>query len=115
MCFQIDGKPAQADRYVKSTIITKVVYCVIYIDVFEGKCVVLKAVLRLPRLKYHIKTIGIDQSLRNSAIYKTYVFKTSRNYTNMLGSVTTSKNSNIFLRRIFLLLKYALMTVPDLP
>ena len=89
---------------------------VISIDTFEPKCVVLKGMLQSPHLKYHVKTIGIDQPLRNNALLNTNVFKISRNYTNMLVSVTINNNSKIFLRRLlFLLLEDSPITVPDLP
>ena len=61
MCFQKDGKTAQAARCIKSRIITKVIDYVLSIDTFEQQCVVLKGMLQSPRLKYHMKTIGIDQ------------------------------------------------------
>ena len=43
---------------------------VISIDTFEQQCVFLKFMLQSPRLKYHVNTIGIDQSLSNSALYE---------------------------------------------
>ena len=49
---------------------TKVIGFVLSIDTFEKKCVVLKVMLQSPRLKYHVQTIGIDQSLSNNAIYE---------------------------------------------
>ena len=52
MCFQSDGK----DR-----IMTKAIGCVLSINTFEKQCVVLKGILQLPRLKNHMKTIGIEQ------------------------------------------------------
>ena len=61
MCFQDYGETAQASKCVKYRIITKVVDYVLSIDTFEQKCVVLKGVLQSPRLKDHVKTIGIDQ------------------------------------------------------
>ena len=60
MCFQIDSKSAQADKCVKSRIMTKVIDNVISVNTFEQKCVVPKCFLCLLRLKYHMKTIGID-------------------------------------------------------
>ena len=42
ICFQKDGKTAQAARCINSRIMTKVVYYVIYIDTFEQQYVVLK-------------------------------------------------------------------------
>ena len=60
MCFHIDGKSDQADKCVKSRILTKVIDCVISIDTPE-KHSMLKGMLQSPRLKYHTKTIGIDQ------------------------------------------------------
>ena len=61
MCFQIDGKSAQAPKCVKSSIMTKVIDYVISIYIFEQQWVVLKVMLQSPLLKYHMKTIGIDQ------------------------------------------------------
>ena len=69
-CFQIYGESAQAAKCVKSRIITKVIDCVLSINTFRKKCFVIKGMLKSLRLKYHMKTIGIDQSLRNSAIFK---------------------------------------------
>ena len=70
MCFQIDGKSDQSAKCVKSRIITKVIYCALLIYIFEQQCVVLKGMLQSKRIKYHMKTIGIDQSLRNSALFE---------------------------------------------
>ena len=61
MYFQINGKSSQAAMCVKSRIMTNVVDCVLLIDTFEQQCVVIKGILQSPRLKYHMKTIGIDQ------------------------------------------------------
>ena len=63
MCFQNDGKTAQASRCIKSSIMTKLIDSVLSINTFLKKCILLKVVLQLPRLKDHVKTIGIDQSL----------------------------------------------------
>ena len=70
MCFLKKGKSEQAARCIKSRIMTKVIDFVILIDKFEQQCVVLKDMLQSPRLKYHVKTIGIDKSLSNNAIYE---------------------------------------------
>ena len=40
------------------------------IDTFEQQCVVLKGMLQSPRLKDRVKTIGIDQSLSNNALFE---------------------------------------------
>ena len=42
----------------------------ILIDKYEQKCVVLKLVLQSPCIKDHVKTIGIDLSLNNNAIFE---------------------------------------------
>ena len=116
MCFQKDGKTAQDARCIQSMIMTKVVDSVLSIDTFEQQCVVLKSILQSPRLKDHVQTIDIDQSLSNNAIYEHKCLENIKNYTNTLVSVTTSNNSKIFLRLIwFLLLKYSPMTVLYLP
>ena len=41
---------------------------VLLIDIFEQQCIVLKDMLKSPRLKYHVQTIGIDQYLSNNAL-----------------------------------------------
>ena len=69
MFFHIDDEHPQADKCVKYRIITKVVYCVLCINIFEQQCAMLKTMLHSPYLNYHMKTICIDQSLRNSAIF----------------------------------------------
>ena len=63
MCFQKDGKNAHSARCIKSRIMTEVIDSVILIDTFEQQCVVLKGMLQSPCLKYHVKTIGVDQSV----------------------------------------------------
>ena len=70
MYFQINDKSAQAAKCVTSRTITKVIDCVISIDTFEQQCVVINGMSQSPRLKYHTKTIGIDQSLSNSALFE---------------------------------------------
>ena len=50
-------------------IITKLIDSVLLIDAFE-KCVLIKGMLRSSRLKDHLHTISIDQSLSNIAIYE---------------------------------------------
>ena len=41
----------------------KVVGYILYVDTFEQQCVVIKGMLKSPRLEDHMKTIGIDQPL----------------------------------------------------
>ena len=64
------GKSAQATGCIKLGIMTKVIDYVLSIDTFEQQCVVLKGMLQSSRLKYHVKTIGIDQSLSNNSLYE---------------------------------------------
>ena len=49
---------------------TEVIDSVISIDKFEQQCVVLKGMLQPSKIKDHIQTIGIDQSLINNALYE---------------------------------------------
>ena len=49
---------------------TKVIDSVLSIDTFEQPCVVLKGMLKPPRLKDHVHTIVIAQYLSNNAIYE---------------------------------------------
>ena len=61
MYFLKDGKTDQAARYIKSRIITKVIYFVLFIDTFEQKCVVLKGMLQSLCLKDNVHNVVIDQ------------------------------------------------------
>ena len=54
----------------KSRIITKVIDYVLSTNIFEQQCAVLKGMLQSARLKDHVHTNGIDQSLRNNAIHE---------------------------------------------
>ena len=74
MCFQNDGETAQAAKCVKSRIITKVIDSVLSIDTFEQHFCVIEGMLQSPRLKDHLKTIGIDQSLSNNDLFEKNVF-----------------------------------------
>ena len=69
MCFQNNGKISQAARCIKSRIITKMIDYVISIDKFEQQCVALKGMMQSPRMKDHVQTIGIDQSVSNNDLY----------------------------------------------
>ena len=69
---------------------TKVIDSILSIDTFENKCGVLKGILQSPRLKYHMKTIGVDQSVRNGASFEHNFLNNIKRYINMLLSVMTS-------------------------
>ena len=92
VCFKIDGKSAQVAKCVKSRIMTKVIDCVISIDKSEQKCVVIKVMLQSPLLKYHVKNISINQSLRSSTLFEHICLLKLRNYKNMLENVITNNN-----------------------
>ena len=65
-----EGKSDQVARCIESRIMNKVIHFVLSIDTFEQKIVVLKGMLKSPRLKDHLQTIGIDPSLSNNDIYE---------------------------------------------
>ena len=67
---QNNGKTSEAVSSIKSRIMTKVICHVLSIDTFERQRVVLKGMLQSPRLRYHVHTIGIEQSLSKNAIYE---------------------------------------------
>ena len=68
--FQINVKSSQAAKCVKFNIMTKVIDSFLSVDAFQQQWVVLKGVLKSPRLKYHMKTIGNDQYLSNRASFE---------------------------------------------
>ena len=70
MYFLKEGKTDHAARCIKSRIIAKVIDFVLSIDTFEQKCVVLKGMLQSLLLKDLVQSIGIDQRLKNNAIYE---------------------------------------------
>ena len=70
MCFQKDGKTVQDARCIESRVTTKAIDYVLSIDKFEQPFFVLKGMLQSPRLKNHVHTIGIYQSLRNNPQYE---------------------------------------------
>ena len=86
-----EGNSDEAARCIKSRTMTKVIDSVISIDTFEKQCVVLKDMLKSPRLKYYVHTIVIYQSLRKNDIYEHKCLENTKNYTNNLVSVTTRK------------------------
>ena len=116
MCFLKDGKTTQDSRCIKSRIMTKVIDYVLLIDTFEQQCVVLKVMLQSMRLKYHVQTIGIDQSLSKNALYEHKCLENIKKLYKQAGKCDEQKNSKIFLRLIwFLLLKDLSTTVLYLP
>ena len=56
------------------------------IDKFEKQCVVLKGILQSPRLKYHVQTIGIDQSLNNNALYEKNILENIKKLYKLAGN-----------------------------
>ena len=65
---------------------------IISIDTFEQQCVVSKGILELTRIEYHMKTIGIDQSLCNRSSFEHKSLNNIKIYINMQVSLTTNKN-----------------------
>ena len=92
MCFMKEGKYYQAARCIKSRIMTKVIDSVFSIYTFEQQCVVFKGMLKSPRLKDHVQTIGIDKSLSNNAIYEHKCLENIKNDINKMVSVMESNN-----------------------
>ena len=83
---------------------TKVVDYILYIDIFEQQCVMLKGMLQLPRLKYHMNTIGFDQSVNNEDSFEHKCFNNIKICINMLVSVITNKNLKMFLILLWFIL-----------
>ena len=63
--YHINGKSSHATQCVKSRITNKSNDYILSIDTFEKQFVVIKGMLQSSRLEDHMKSIGIDQSLRN--------------------------------------------------
>ena len=48
----------------------KAIDSVLYIGTFEQEYFLIKGMIKSPRLEYHMKTIGIDQSLWNKSSFE---------------------------------------------
>ena len=48
----------------------KAIDFILYIDTFEQQSIFIKGMLQLPLLEDNMKTIGIDQSLRNRSSFE---------------------------------------------
>ena len=70
MFFMKEIKSDQAARCIKSRIMTKVIDYFLSIDTFEQQFFLLKGMLQSLRLKDHVQTIGVDQSLSTNVIYE---------------------------------------------
>ena len=115
-CFCIYGKSIQAAKFVKSRIMNKLICCVLSTDKSEQQCEVLKFMLKSLRLKYHVKTIGIDQLLRNSAIFEHRCFQNINKLCKHAGKCDNQHQFKYLLRTLwFILIKDSPITVPDIP
>ena len=70
---------------------TKVIDSILPIDTFEQKCAVIKGILKSPRPKYHVQTIGIHPSLSNNAIYKHKYLENIKNLYEKAGKCDDQK------------------------
>ena len=70
ICFQNYGKTTQVAKCFKSMIMTKVIDFVFSTGTFKQQCFVLKGMLQSLRLKFHVKTIGIDQYLSKNSVFE---------------------------------------------
>ena len=84
---------------------TKVVDCILSIDTFEQVFFVPRGMLQSPRLKYHMKTIGIDQSVRNGASFERKFLNNMKKIYQHAGKCHGQQKLNIFLRLLWFLLQ----------
>ena len=103
-CFKINSKSSHDSQCAKSRIMNMAIDYIPLIHKFEQQCVVIKEMLQSPLIEYHIKTIGIEQSLSNRPSVEQKCLNKTERYINMLVSVITNKNSRIFLILIWFLL-----------
>ena len=61
LCFHINRRSYHAAQCVKSQIMNRDIYYILFIDTFEKKCVVIKGMLQSLCLEYQMNSIGIDQ------------------------------------------------------
>ena len=70
LCFHINRRSSHAAQCVKLRILNKAIDYILYIDTFEQQCILIIGMLQSPRLEYHMKTIGVDQSLCNRSSFE---------------------------------------------
>ena len=70
MGFHINSRSSHATQCVKSRINNKAIYYILCIDAFEQQCVMIKGMLKSPRLEDHTKVIGIYQLLCNRSSFE---------------------------------------------
>ena len=70
LCFQMDGEISHAAQCYKLSAFIILIDLIIDIHSFDHQCVIIKVILQSKRLKQHMVTIGVDQSLSNSAMYE---------------------------------------------
>ena len=89
---------------------------VLSIDTFEQHRVALKGMFQSLRPKHHVKTIGIDQSLSNNALFEHKCLQNIKKLYNHAGKCEDQQQlKGIIEAAWFLLLKDSPITVPDLP
>ena len=76
---------------------TKIIDSILSIDTFEQQFVVLKVMLQSPRLTYHMKTIGIDQSLSNRASFEHKCLNNTRKVYQHAGKCYNQQKSKYIL------------------
>ena len=69
----------------------KAIDSILSIDTFEQQCVVIKGMLKSPRLEDHMHTIGIDQSLSNKPSFEHKCLNNIKKKINMQVSAMTNK------------------------
>ena len=70
----------------------KAIDYILYIDTFEQQCVVIKVMLQSPRLEYHMKIIGINQSLSNMYSFEHKILNNIENIYQHAGKCDGQQN-----------------------
>ena len=70
----------------------KAIDSILYIYIFEQQFVVIKCMLQSPRLEYHMKIIGIDQSLCNRYSFEHKCFNNIKKIYQHVGKCDDQQN-----------------------
>ena len=65
----MEGEKVRSLQCEKSGALTKVIYFIIYIGSFDQKYGIMEGLFQSKGLKQHMVAIGVEQLLRNSALY----------------------------------------------
>ena len=73
LCFQVNSKSPHSAQCVKSRVLNKAIYSILYIEKFEQQCVVIICMLQSSRLEEYMKILVLTDPHSTYPLLNTYV------------------------------------------